>query len=306
MRYAFKIFLFVLFLASIINAQDLSREQKLKKIEELNNQIKTLERDVILPSAKDLEQAQKQGFNVFRIMPREIYDGDLTIRGGAAYYSFTKKEHSYNSIPQIELSQKSLSVGFAGADYGFIANLGEISLAGVSKETLEVNFLANYKPPTNEPEVRLEKLKTRDYNVDGIIYKRNLPAIVGHAYVLRAISFDDADILVAFRIHRKDTDGSLIIFWKLLETFEIPHLERNETTINVPQVSPNEVGVLDYVMTQALQSAFEQKGFKDISAEATTTEVTLRGTVPKGKMVEAVRITHETAKRKIKNQLTEQ
>jgi len=37
MRYAFKIFVFVLFLASLINAQDLSREQKLKKIEELNN-----------------------------------------------------------------------------------------------------------------------------------------------------------------------------------------------------------------------------------------------------------------------------
>ncbi len=44
MRYAFKVFLFVLFLASIINAQDLSREQKLKKIEELNNQIRTLEK----------------------------------------------------------------------------------------------------------------------------------------------------------------------------------------------------------------------------------------------------------------------
>jgi hypothetical protein len=123
---------------------------------------------------------------------------------------------------------------------------------------------------------------------------------------LRAISFDDADILVAFRIHRKDTDGSLIIFWKLLETFEIPHLKRNETTINVPQVSANEVGVLDYVMTQALESAFEQKEFKDISAEATTTEVTLRGTVPKGKLADAVRIAQETAKRKIKNQLTEQ
>ncbi len=94
MRYAFKIFVFVLFLASLINAQDLSREQKLKKIEELNNQIKTLEKDVILPSAKDSEQAQKQGLNVFRIMPREIYDGVLTIRGGAAYYSFTNRTYA--------------------------------------------------------------------------------------------------------------------------------------------------------------------------------------------------------------------
>jgi len=306
MRYAFKIFVFVLFLPSIISAQDLSREQKLQKIAELNNHIKTLERDGILPSAKDLEQAQKQGLNVFRIMPREIYDGVFTIRGGAAYYSFTKKEHNYNSVPQIQLSQKSLSVGFAGADYGFIADLGEISLADISRESNEVSFLANYKPPTNESEVRLEQRKTHNYNVDGVTYKRDLPAVVGHAYILRAISFDDADILVALKIHRKDTDGSLIIFWKLLETFEIPHLERNKIISNVPQVSANDVEVLDYAIAQVLQTEFMQKGLNNISVEATTTEVVLRGTVPKGKMVEAVRTAQEVAKRKIKNQLTEQ
>ncbi len=306
MRYAFKIFVFVIFLASIINAQDLSREQKLQKILDLNNQIRILEKDFLLPDAKDLEKAQKENFNVVRLNPREKYDRKLLIQGGGSYYSFTKNSHNYQDIAQIGLEQNNLKVGFAGADYGFITDLGEIPLAEVSKEILEVSFLVNYKPPTNEPEVRLEQRKAHDYNVDGIIYKRNLPAIVGHAYVLRAISFDDADILVAFRIHRKDTDGSLIIFWKLLETFEIPHLERNKTIINVPQVSANEVGVLDYVMTQALQSAFEQKGFKDISAEVTTTEVTLRGIVPKGKLAEAVSIALETAKRKVKNQLTEQ
>ncbi len=226
MRYAFKIFVFVLFTASIINAQDLSREQKLKKIEELNNQIKTLEKDVILPSAKDSEQAQKQGLNVFRIMPREIYDGVLTIRGGAAYYSFTKKDHSYN-IPQIELSEKSLSVGFAGADYGFIADLGETPLAEVSKEILDVSFLANYKPPFNISEIRIEQRKAHNYEANGIIYKSRMPAVVGHTYVLRAITFDRADVLVALKVHRKDADGSLIIFWKIIEVFEVPTIRRD-------------------------------------------------------------------------------
>jgi len=64
MRYAFKIFVFVLFLASIINAQDLSREQKLQKILDLNNQIRILEKDFLLPDAKDLEKAQKENFNL--------------------------------------------------------------------------------------------------------------------------------------------------------------------------------------------------------------------------------------------------
>ncbi len=96
-----------------------------------------------------------------------------------------------------------------------------------------MSFLANYRPPTNEPEVRLEQRKAHDYNVDGITYKRNLPAVVRHVYVLRAISFDDADVLVALKIHWKDTDGSLIISWKLIENFEIPRLERNKLNIDI-------------------------------------------------------------------------
>ncbi len=85
-----------------------------------------------------------------------------------------------------------------------------------------------------------------------------------------------------------------------------PRLERN-TAITYPRQNlETEIGVFDYSMTQALQTAFVQKGFKEVSAEATTTQVTLRGTVPKGKFAEAVRTAQEIAKRKIKTLLTEQ
>jgi len=85
MRYAFRIFVFVLFSASIINAQDLSREQKLQKILDLNNQIEPLEKEVLLPDAKDSEKARKENLNVVRILPREKYDRKLTIQGGGSY-----------------------------------------------------------------------------------------------------------------------------------------------------------------------------------------------------------------------------
>ncbi len=49
-----------------------------------------------------------------------------------------------------------------------------------------------------------------------------------------------------------------------------------------------------------------QKGLNNISVDATTTEVILRGTVPKGKMAEAVRTALEVEKRKVNNKLTEQ
>ncbi|HEX8251199.1 MAG TPA: hypothetical protein VF599_23705 [Pyrinomonadaceae bacterium] len=230
MKFAVSLFVFVLVFvcSSIAFGQELTREQKLQKIIELNSQIKMLEQDVILPAARDLKQAEKEDFGVFRILPREKYDHKFTIQGGGAYYSFTTKSHDYQKIAQIGLEQNRLSVGFAGADYGFVADLGETPLNDITKETGEVNFLANYKPPVNEPEVRIEQRKAHNYEAGGFSYKRTVPAVAGHTYVLRAISFDDADVLVAFRIHRKDADGSLIIFWKLIENFEKPLLARAE------------------------------------------------------------------------------
>lgn len=227
MRFSLKIFLFCLFFVSVVNAQDLTREQKLQRIGDLKGQVKVLETELFLPDAKDLKQAEKEGFEVFRLMPRERFDGKLIVQGGGAYYSFTTKSHDYQKIPQIELSGDELSVGFAGADYGFMADLNQISLSDVTKETIGVNFLVNYKPPTNETEIRVEQSKAHNYEADGFFYHRSVPAKIGNSYILRAISFSDADVLVAFKVFRKDTDESLIIFWKLIENFEKPQIARN-------------------------------------------------------------------------------
>ncbi|HJS52679.1 MAG TPA: hypothetical protein VJ781_12325, partial [Pyrinomonadaceae bacterium] len=50
---------------------------------------------------------------------------------------------------------------------------------------------------------------------------------IGNTFVLRAISFESADVLVAFKVMRQDTDGSLIIFWKQIADFGKPRLDPN-------------------------------------------------------------------------------
>ena len=228
MHFNLKVLIFSLLFISVINAQDLTREQKLQKIDELNGQIKILETDALSPDVKDLKQAAKEGFEVFRLMPREKYDHKFTVQGGGAYYSFTTKSHDYQKTAQIALEQNYLSVGFAGADYGFIADLGNVPLAGINKETGEVVFLSDYQPPTKETEIRSEQRKAYNYDTPTATYRNRVLYSIGHSYALRAISFDNADLLVAFKIYRKDTDGSLIIFWKMLKQFEKPTLERNQ------------------------------------------------------------------------------
>lgn len=222
-------FVFVLLLSSFVFAQEISRADKIQKINDLRSQIGTLEKDIMLPDAKDSALAAKQGFNAIRLLPREKYDGILATRGGGSYYSFVRKSQEYGRGSDIGLEQGYLKVGFAGADYGFIYDLGEEArLENVTKDTNEAFFLVSYKPPSNEPDVRKEQRGAGEYEINGLKYKNRVPSVVGHTYLLRSISFEDSDVLVAFTVKRKDTDGSLIILWRVIENFEKPKLTRSE------------------------------------------------------------------------------
>lgn len=55
----------------------------------------------------------------------------------------------------------------------------------------------------------------------------------------------------------------------------------------------------------AVEAALKSKGFNDVTVEATTTEVTIRGTIPKGKMAEVNQVAQETGRRKVNNQVIE-
>lgn len=224
-----RVLVFVLLLSSLVFSQELTRDQKMQKINDLRSQIGTLEKDILQPAAADIALASKQGLEAVRLMPREKYDRILAIRGGGAYYSFAFKRQEYGRGSDIGFEQGYLSVGFAGADYGFIFDMGESPLSGITKDSGEAIFLMNYKPPGRETEVRSEARKAAyDYDVNGLKYTSRRLATVGHSYLLRSISFDDSDTLVAFKVIRKDTDGSLILFWKTIESFEKPTFVREQ------------------------------------------------------------------------------
>ncbi len=226
MRYLLSGFLVVLVLSATTFAQ--TRQQALQDIAKLKEQAKMLENIILSPDKQDIDLAEKEKVNVFRILPRgRTENGDLySVRGGGANYSFTQTSHSYNEIPQIALENNNVSVGFAGVNYGFMVDLGEVSLAEVGEKTNGFNFLIEYRPPTNEPDGRIEQERSRGFEFEGANFKDRLPAIVGHSYLLRSINYEHADVMVAFKVQRKDNDGSLIIFWKLIKQFDKPILIR--------------------------------------------------------------------------------
>ena len=231
-----------LILASLsVVAQTQSRDDVLNEIEKKRAEMAALEKKILEPSAADREANAEflsgSDTGIIRLLPRETYDTGgkrtLTIRGGGAYYSFVLSTHEYGRGSDIELQQGYLSVGFAGFDHGLMLNVGDVPLNELTSDHLAVRALLGFQPAMKEDEIRKEQRALwQGIDTGGFLFTGRVPAKVSNTYLLRSISYDDSDIAVAFRVTRKDTDGSLILVFKILKKFPAPKAERNQLADN--------------------------------------------------------------------------
>ena len=220
-------------------AQTQSRDDVIKDIEAKRAELAELEKKVLAVS--DADRAEFATFlsqpktGIIRLLPRETYSGNakraIALNGGGAYYSFAHSTHEYGRGSDISLEQGHLKVGFAGADYGLLLNLGDISLEDVASDHVATRALLDYTPPIKEGDVRGEYQKLwQGIELSGFNFKSRVPAKVSNTYLVRSISIDTSDTLTAFRIVRQDTDGSIILLFKLVKTFPVPKMERAKMT----------------------------------------------------------------------------
>jgi hypothetical protein len=210
-----------------------SGPEEFQIIQSMYTAIKAKEQAFIAPSPADYsEYPDFQGKNdrgLVRLLPREKYDGKLSIGGGGAYFSFTKLSHEYQLNADIQLEQNNFSVGFAGCDFGFIVDLGNPPLSTVDEQHPALKYLMDFKPAThNEPEVRKQQRMAADGDVkaNGYSYPSRTKNIqVGETFALRSIIFDQggSDVLAVIKVVRIDEDGSIILAWKRLKTFALSY-----------------------------------------------------------------------------------
>jgi hypothetical protein len=165
---------------------------------------------------------------LIRLLPYErANERRLKIRGGGAYYSFHYLSHEYGYGSDIQLKNHDmLSVGFAGADYGMLTKLGDVPLDEITAKHPRAHLLVNYEPLHSDPEARCEHRRfVVGVVIDGRLYKSMLPVEVGATYLLRSFNYGESDVLVGFRVAKRDDDGSVIIAWKLLKEFAPRKLE---------------------------------------------------------------------------------
>lgn len=221
-------------------AQSPSREDLRREIETKRAELLKLETQLLAPAKED-EAAyatflDQPNTGLIRLLPRERYDTEvyrevkktITLRGGGAYYSFSRRSHEYGAGSDIAWQAEYLSVGFAGADYGMMTAVEDVSLESLTPEHYAVQLLSKYVPPKSEPEARLEYRRFQEgTTISDWPFLSRLPARPGITYLLRSISYGQGDLLVGFRVIRKDTDNSLIILWKLIKKYPVPALAKN-------------------------------------------------------------------------------
>jgi hypothetical protein len=210
------------------------------------------------PGAQDLEKyaafLEQPRTGIFRLMPDigcaeniNVIRADevcLNAVPESSFYSFREKEHTIEMLADIRLRN-----GFLISDgilaQGFLVNLGEIELEKIMPQSAGVDYLSSFAPHAQGSEAQKQFLQTmRGIKVGDYEYRKALPMVENATYALRVVAYKGSvyksfrgyrfdvlfgdkrvDLTIAFRVVRKDADGSVTLVWKEIERREAPRLE---------------------------------------------------------------------------------
>jgi len=156
----------------------------------------------------------------------------------ACTYSFSKEKHG-NGLngfvdprlgwAELKLGEGKFFTGFTGESLGVIVALGDVPLETVTPDTDGVRGLTNIIPPADHLEATVLSQRNRaGFEMEKFRYGSSLPVTSNTTYVLRSTSNRRADLLVAFRVMRQDSEGSVTILWHKLKTYPKPAWKRRE------------------------------------------------------------------------------
>jgi hypothetical protein len=167
---------------------------------------RSLERRVLaVPPGIAREYARYLGHEdagVNRILERGNFDKLTTLSGDGAYFSFLTRSNDYQEGATIELQQGCFMTGFAGRDYGFIEALPVSDIEAVDLADLPERFRES---PDFQHRGRRDRVEAK----------------VGRVYAVRAILWEEGDVVAALKILDRDDHG-LTFVWKIVKRYDVP------------------------------------------------------------------------------------
>lgn len=100
---------------------------------------------------------------------------------------------------------------------------------------------------------------------------------------------------------------TIILFSGCSNSSEISNKTANKNTnqTNTPEAAPTSISPENLATKTKIEDALKKAGFTNITVDAATTPIALRGTVPGDKVAEVIFIAEQAAGKPLKNEITE-
>lgn len=157
---------------------------------------------------------------------------------GSATYSFRRKEYISAFVADIKYKQGTfISEGFLSQ--AIMVSLGDVALDLVQLDSDGMDFLVNYQPELKSSQIAIQYA----HIINGVksgsyLYRNVLKATENNTYAARIVAYranerrvsnlfygdKRIDVIIAFRLLRKNNDGSVTVLWRELQRRDAPKL----------------------------------------------------------------------------------
>lgn len=188
---------------------------------------------------------------IFRLLPDPDCEADNNIIRAdqkclnaipeSSFYSFREKEHTAKYLSDIRLSKDYL-ISDGTLSQSFLVVLGDTKLEDISLETDGLDYMQNFSAIAESVEAQKQFVQfARGVKSEDFVYRKVFRAAENMTYALRVIAFRGSlyqtfrgfrydildgdkriDLTIAFRVIRKNDDGSLTLLWKELDRRDAP------------------------------------------------------------------------------------
>jgi hypothetical protein len=168
-----------------------------------------------------------------------------TMPGAGNSYSFRIKNYRIPRLADLTFTDNSFQATGVLV-HGIIVNVGDVPLDEIGLHTEGVNFLAAFPPEANYDNAQtIDRKLSVGIRKGDFLYRRGLNAAENTTFVLRSIAYNGKyfraikgitynefdfdnrkDVIVAFRIVEKDSEGNVTIIWKELQRKDAPVIKR--------------------------------------------------------------------------------
>ena len=183
---------------------------------------------------------------------------------GGSFYSFREKGYTTAYLSDIRLKDGIL-VSDGVLSQNMLVRLGDVAVENLSLTGDGVKYLAEFVPETLSSEATRQFIQIVKGVKDGKYeYRKALPAQENMTYAMRIIAYrgslyrsfrgwifnlldgdERVDLIIGFRIVRKDSVGGVTLIWKLLDRKRSPKIEyerkKKSPVISAPFLSNKSV-----------------------------------------------------------------